>query len=62
MPHPLNPFETAHGTLCSLSEYGDKVQPRDGNPVVVHTVEFTTPKKLHCQEADDFPDVKFHFY
>jgi hypothetical protein len=56
MPHPLNPFETAHGMHCtlrwvglkSLSEYGEKVKPRDGNAVVVHTVEFTTPKKLHC--------------
>jgi len=70
MPHPLNPSETAHGIhrtlrlvdLKSLSEYGEKVNPRDGKPVVVHTVEFTTPKKLHCQEGDDFPDVTFHHH
>jgi hypothetical protein len=70
VPHPLNPFETAHGIhstlrlvgLKSLSEYGEKVNPWDGNPVVVHTVEFTTPKKLHCQERDDFPDVTSTFH
>jgi len=50
MPRPLNPFETVHWTfrrvdLRSLSEYSDEVKPRDGNPVVAHTVEYTTPKK-----------------
>jgi len=68
MPRPLNPFETVHWTfrrvdLRSLSEYSDEVKPRDGNPVVAHTVEYTTPKKkLHCQEGDDFPDVTFHHH
>ena len=70
MPHPLNPYETGNGIHCtlrrvglkSLSEYGEKVKSRDGNPVVVHTVEFTTPKKLHCQEGEDFPDVTFHYH
>lgn len=59
MPHPLNPFETAHGIHCtrcwvglkSLSEYDDKVKPRDGHPVVVHTVEFTTPIKHNVKRT-----------
>lgn len=65
----VNPYEknpsvaTVRGVGGGLRAiWTRKQQPRDWNPVVVHTAAVTALTELNFQECDNFPAVKLHHH